>query len=288
MSVNNFIPEIWSAAALDVLEKNLVYGALANRDYEGEIWANGNTVYINEIGDITISTYVKNSTTAIVSQRLTDASQTMYIDQQKYFSFTVDDVDKAQVKPKLMDKAMERAGYNMRDNIDQNLATYLSTSGNFFAGANSTELGSTVTALSCASTAVIVALSWFDRLMNQNNVPYSGRWVVVPPAIAQQLQMARIIAPQGLPNGVAPQGAVSVGNYYGLNIYVSNNCYGVISSQWHVIAGHPMAFSYAGQLSQVEALRDPNSFGDIVRGLQVFGRKVTRPNCIIKGVLTSS
>ena len=176
----------------------------------------------------------------------------------------------------------------MRDEIDSNLATYLSTTGNFFVGDNSTELGSTVTALSCASTLVITALSWYDRIMTQNNVPQEGRWIIFPPALQQQLQNARIIAPQGMAAGALPGGAKSVGNYYGFDIYISNNCYGVVSSQWHVIAGHSMGFSYAVQVTETEAYRDPSAFGDVVRGLTVFGRKVTRPNCIIKGVLTSS
>lgn len=288
MSVNNFIPEIWSPVILDVLEKQSVFAQVANRDYEGEIKGAGDTVKINEIGDITINDYTKNSTTDITIQFLTDAQQELKIDQQKYFAFSIDDVDKAQTKPKLMDKAISRAAYNLRDNIDSNLATYLSTTGNFFVGTNSTELGSTVTPLSCASTAVIVAFSWYDRILNQNNVPQQGRWIVVPPAISQQLQYARIIAPQGMPNGQLPGGAQSVGNYYGFDIYVSNNVYGVTSSQWHVIAGHSMGFSYAAQVAETEAFRSQKVFADVVRGLTVFGRKVTRPACIIKGVLTSS
>ena len=288
MSINGFIPEIWSPVVLDVLKKDLVFGNLANRDYEGDIDSYGDKVRISEIGDITIRDYTKNSTTDITIQFLTDAQQWLDIDQQKYFAFSIDDVDKAQTNPKLMDKAMDRAGYNLKDEIDDNLATYLSTTGNFFVGSNSTELGSTVTALSCASTLVVTALSWYDRIMNQNNVPQSGRWIVVPPAIAQQLQNARIIAPQGMSPGELPRGATSVGNYYGLNIFVSNNCYGVISSQWHVIAGHSMGFSYADQISEIEAFRPEKSFSDAIKGLTVFGRKVTRPSCIIKGVLTSS
>ena len=287
MSVNSFIPELWSATVQDTLKKNMVAANLANRDYEGEIRGAGDTVRINEIGDITISTYVKNSTTAINVQFLTDAQQVLTIDQQKYFAFRMDDVDKAQTKPKLMSMAMDRAAYNLADNIDQALLTYLSTTGSFFVGTNSTELGSTVTALSCASTAVIVAFSWFDRIMNQNNVPQAGRKIIIPPAIAQQLQLAKIIA-ETPNNTLTGRGAQSVGNFYGFDIYVSNNTYGVPSSQWHVIALHSMGFSYADQVVQTEAYRDQDSFSDVVRGLTVYGRKVTRPNCIIKGVLTSS
>jgi hypothetical protein len=288
MSVQSFIPEIWSANILDVLKKDLVFGNLANRDYEGEISQFGDTVRINEIGDITIRAYTKNSTTAITVQQLTDAQQILQIDQANYFAFGIDDVDVAQTKPKLLPMAISRAAYNLKDTIDQNLASYLSTTGNFFVGTNSTELGSTVTPLSCASTAVIVAFSWYDRIMSQNRVPTQGRWMVIPPAISQQLQMAKIIAPQGMTNGSTPNAAVSIGNYYGFDLYVSNNTYGVPSSQWHVIAGHSMGFSYADQINKVEAFRPEAGFSDAIKGLSLFGRKVTRPNCIIKGVLTSS
>jgi len=287
MSVNNFIPEIWSATVLDTLKKNMVFGNLANRDYEGEISGAGDTVRINEIGDITINDYTKNSTTAITVQYLTDAQQILTIDQQKYFAFSMDDVDKAQVRPKIMEKAMDRAAYNLADNTDTNLATYLSTTGNFFVGANSTELGSTVTALSAASTAVITALGWYARIMDQNNVPQQGRFIVVPPAILQQMVLARIVQDTNNSNFLT-SGTQAVGNFYGFNIYVSNNCYGVNSSQWHVIAGHSMGFSYAEQITETEAYRNQNAFGDVVRGLLVYGRKVTRPACIVKGVLTSS
>jgi hypothetical protein len=123
--------------------------------------------------------------------------------------------------------------------------------------------------------------------MNQNNVPTNGRWIVLPPAILQQMVMAKIIAETANVGAIA-DGTRSVGNFFGYDVYVSNNVYGVTSSQWHVIAGHSAGLTYAGQVSEIEAYRDQNSFSDVVRGLLVYGAKVTRPNVIIKGVLTSS
>jgi len=286
MSVNSFVPEIWANQIFDTLKKNLVFGNLANTDYEGDIKAAGDTVRINEIGDITINAYVKNSTTAITVQELTDAQQTLYIDRPRYFAFKVDDVDKAQTKPKLLAAAQDRAAYNLKDDVDTFIAQSIS-SGGFFTGADSTQLGSTVTALSVTSTLVITAFSWFDRIMNQNNVPTSGRWIVLSPAIAQQLVMARVIA-ETANTRVMEGGVQSVGNFYGFDIYVSNSVYttGPASSQNHIIAGHKIGMTFASQLSQVEAYRDPNSFSDVVRGLLLYGFKVTRPGCIVKGVVT--
>ena len=54
MAITNFIPEVWAASLLSNLQKNLVYGGLANRDYEGEISEFGDTVHITSLADPTI------------------------------------------------------------------------------------------------------------------------------------------------------------------------------------------------------------------------------------------
>ena len=87
MSVNSFVPTIWSANILDPIDTTLVFGNLCNRDYEGEISAYGDTVKINEIGDISINSYTKNSTTALTLQELTDAQQLLQITRARYEFF---------------------------------------------------------------------------------------------------------------------------------------------------------------------------------------------------------
>jgi hypothetical protein len=289
MSVNQFIPEIWADQINEIFKKNLVYGNLLNTDYTGVITGLGDTVKINEIGDIAIADYNKNSTADPTIQVLSDAQVTLKIDRARQFNFMLDDVDNAQTNPKLMNSAMSRSAYNMRDDVDTYIAQQLSTTGNFFMGINSTELGSTVTVLSAASTAIFTALSWYARIMDQNNIPSNGRWIVCPPAIIQQMVMARIIAETANTPAIE-QGAElqKRGRAFNFDIYESNNCYGVPSSQWHVIAGHPMAASFAYQITAVESYRSHKGFMDVVRGLYVYGSKVVKPTGIIKGILTSS
>src|SRR3982750_1849031 len=92
-----FIPTVWAARLLVALEKALIYGQtnVSNRDYEGEIQAAGNTVKIGAIGDVTIGDYTKDTDIAD-PEVLTDDDQSLLIDQQKYFHFYVDSVDRAQ------------------------------------------------------------------------------------------------------------------------------------------------------------------------------------------------
>ncbi|MCD7735116.1 MAG: P22 coat protein - protein 5 domain protein, partial [Clostridiales bacterium] len=174
MAFSNFIPEIWSARLLEHLDNVHVYASLMNRDYEGEIRAYGDTVHINQLGDITISDY----TGADIAdpEELDGSMQDLTIDKAKYFNFQVKDVDHAQSNPKLVDAAMQRASYGMNDVIDQYLASLL------LEGADSGNIlyddSSAVTPTSADAYDYLVDLG---VLLNEANVPMLGRWVVLPP-----------------------------------------------------------------------------------------------------------
>ena len=122
MSIANFVPAIWEARLLAHLDKELVYGNLANRDYEGDIKAAGNIVKINQIGDIAVRDYKQGED--ITFDDVDGAQTTLTIDQQKYFAFKVDDVDAAQANVNLIDGAMQRASYKMRDTVDRYIAGF--------------------------------------------------------------------------------------------------------------------------------------------------------------------
>ena len=117
MAVTTFIPELWSARLLYALEKAHVATNLVNRNYEGVIANQGDTVHINSIGAITVKDYTKNTDIA-APDALTTTDQTLEIDQCKYFNFQVDDVDKVQAAGDLVDTAMGRAAYALADTSD--------------------------------------------------------------------------------------------------------------------------------------------------------------------------
>src|SRR3972149_1672563 len=111
MALSNFIPMLWSARILENLHKSLVYGqaGVINRDYEGEIKDVGDSVKINSIGAITVGSYTKNSDTNS-PQDVSGARQTLLIDQAKYFNFQVDDIDRVQTRPDVMNEAVGEEG----------------------------------------------------------------------------------------------------------------------------------------------------------------------------------
>ena len=124
MAITSFVPEIWSATLLSSLKASLVFGGpgVANRNYEGNINP-GATVKINAVAAPSIATYTANSTT-ISPAVLATTSQSLVIDQSKYFAFAIDDIDyrQAQDGGALMVEAANESAYALADVADAYLA----------------------------------------------------------------------------------------------------------------------------------------------------------------------
>lgn len=266
----NFTPEIWSAMMLESLKKNLVYGdpSVVNRDYEGEISAQGDTVHIRSISRPTISNYTKGAT--LTYETLTDADRTLLIDQAKSFSFVVDDIDKAQQPGGALEGALTEATYSLRDVADQYIA-------GLYTGASSANAIGTVSVTTAA--LAYTQLRKLSVKLDEANVPNEGRYVVVPPWYYGLLLESDLFlradasSTPGLRNGV-------VGTVLGMDVLKSNNAILVTGDDYAVMAGHPSAITYAEQILDIEQLRLQTTFGTGVRGLFVYGAKLTRPDSI--------
>jgi N4-gp56 family major capsid protein len=278
MAINNFIPTVWSARLLKNLQKTLVYGqaAVINRDYEGEISAYGDTVKINNIGRISVGDYVKN-TDMDDPETLTDETRTLVIDQAKYFNFQVDDVDKIQQNPKLMDEAMREAAYALRNAADQFIASHYVDAYH--------QIGNDTTPVEPTKNDAYEYLVDLSVKLDEADVPEQGRFVIVPPWYeGLMLKDDRFIKTGSLPaedrlaNGV-------IGRAAGFLVLKSNNVPKVpagsgVVENYKIIAGHNIAWSFAEQVNQVEAYRPEKRFADAVKGLHLYGCKVVRPEAL--------
>lgn len=285
MALDNFIPEVWSARLLQNLNNAHVYGqpGVINRDYEGDITGEGSVVKINSIGRITIGSYTKNSNIGD-PETLQSGQTNLLIDQAKYFNFQVDDVDKAQAKPKVMDGAMEEAGWGLRDVADQYIAALYSG----VASGNTTGLGDDTTPLVPTATTAYEYLVAMGVLLDEANVPSDGRWVIVPPWYHGFLLKDDRFVKAGTPATDAVLRNGMIGQAAGFTVLKSNNVPNTSATKYKVIAGHPMAWSFAEQIVSVEAYRPEKRFADAVKGLHVYGAKLTRPNAIAVGTFNKS
>lgn len=288
MAITTFIPELWSARLLYALEKSHIATNLVNRDYEGLIQNQGDTVHIGSIGAITVSSYTANSDMS-APETLATTDQTLVIDQAKYFNFQIDDVDKVQAAGDLIDTAMGRAAYALADTSDAYLLGVIA------AGAdNGNVIGTKSAPIALTAANVYENLVKLRTVLDKQNVPTSGRTVVIPPdvhalllndtthfAIAQRETGENLIV-----NGL-------VGRIAGFDVYMSNNAVsaadggsGGSTTYYSVTAQVADATTYAEQIIKTEAYRLEKRFADGVKGLHVYGAKVTNGKEIAKLLCT--
>ena len=272
MSIDSFVPEVWSKSLLSSLKKSLVIAApgVVNRDYEGEISDQGDTVRINSISRPTVAAYVKG-TTSITPEQLTTAQRSLVVDQAKYFAFEVDDVDARQAAGNVIPEAMAEAAYALADVADQYVEGLLRA-----GAANSL---STVQ-IDGAADAYDLLLIPLKVELDEANVPTQGRYCLIPPWIhGRLLGDSRFIDMSASGMGDALSNGI-VGRAAGFELRVSNNLPLITGDDYSVIAGHPSACSYAEQINKTEAYRPEDSFSDAVKGLHLYGAKVVRPDAL--------
>lgn len=281
MAITNFIPEIWDASLLKQLRDQLTYAqaGVINRNYEGDIARAGDTVHITSFADPATRAYSKYTT--ISYDQLTDDTQTLVIDQARYWAITVDDIDKRQALPGFIDETTTGAAYNLRADADSFVADLM------VAGVSSSAPDNTVGAVTVdAATEAYDLLVEFRTLLARSNTPADGRFVIVPPEFyAWLLKDDRFIrldasgTTAGLRNGV-------VGRAAGFDVIESNVVPETSGGAFNVVAGHPIATTFADNLVKTEALRLEGYFGDGIRGLHVYGAEVIRPANLASAVVT--
>ena len=271
MSINNFIPTIWSARMLNYLDKAHVFTNCVNRDYEGEIKAFGDTVKINAIGAITVGKYTKNTDIGD-AETLADVQKELKIDQAKFFNFQVDDIDKAQQNPKVIDSAMSRASYAVAEVIDQFIAGFYTDAGN--------TIGTDAAPETVTATKAYEYIVKCGQKLDEANVPRDNRYIVVPPAFYSMLLLDSRFISAGTTKTDEVLATGLVGMVNGFNVYMSNNVNST-DGKFHIIAGHPYAISYAEQVVEVEAYRPEKRFADAVKGLTIYGGKVIDPTALV-------
>lgn len=272
MAVTNFIPQLWSARLLAHLDKAHVYANLVNRDYEGDISAYGDTVKIQQIGDITVGDYVKN-TDITDPEALAGTTQSLVIDQGKFFNFQIDDVDNAQTNPKLMDEAMMRAAYALADTTDKFVAS------KYTDVPVSNQIGNDTTPIVLTADNVYDEFVALAQALDEANVPRIGRWTVTAPWVYAMLLKNDLFV-HATQKGDSVVATGEVGSVAGFTVYVSNNVPNTAGAKYKILAGTAAGISYAEQVVKTEAYRMEKRFADAVKGLHVYGGKTVQPNCL--------
>ena len=296
MSIQNFNPTLWTKGFIVNLNKVHVHADVVNRDYEGEIQAHGDTVKISSIGRVTVRAYTRNSglggtaasptITAINRPEILQGSSlSLTIDQAEYFNFAIDDADAFQQQPKLMDKAMAESAYAMANEVDQFLNSTLQTGVAGTGNGVGNRLEARTIGVGAGDDDFYETLVDLGVKLAENDVPQnSPMWAIIPPWAHGMLLKDVRFTNYGTSENREVLLNGRVGRAAGFELSVSNNLSGATSGTlataggvYTVLAGVKEAATYAEQISSIEAFRPQDGFNDAVKGLHLYGGKVTRP-----------
>ena len=295
-----FLPSIYSAKVLNFFRKSSVVEAITNTDYSGEINAYGDSVKIIKEPVISVYDYTRGSDTT--QTKLTDEELTLVVDSAKAFKFIVDDIESNMSHVNFKEVASSSAAYALRDSFDSavlasmfsgvsssspdhQLGTDSATKlgAGVFDGAGSIDVGIS------SETDPLDVMARMARLLDEQNVPEEGRWFVAGPDFYEQLgqsgsKLLNVDFNAG--QGSIRNGLVSSGKLRGFDMYKSNNIASPSNATGKCLAGHISSTATAQTIISTEVLRDPSSFGDIVRGLHVYGAKVLRDEALVAAFYT--
>lgn len=289
-----YIPSVWSRKWLVKFFLRTVFGEICNRDHEEEISDYGDTVNIRQLPDFTVNTYRKGQ--SLKYEQPSSTKVQLVIDKGKYWGFPTDYVDDKQTDMNdYADQWGEVAMKQTQEAID------LDVLGNVYSDAHASNKGSTAGAVSGdinlgVDGGTSVALTKSDavdkiaecgQVLTEQNVPQEGRWMVIPAWLATLLFQsdAKDASMMGDSSSIIRNGRL--GDMYGFTFYQSNQLStgadGSANTCTRILFGTNHAISFASQISKNEHLVNPDTFGMLHRGLQVYGYKTVKAEAL--GVL---
>ena len=263
MAIQNSIEKIISAEIIRTNEDNLLANTICNTDYVGEIKQRGDAVVFIGLNEPSVYDYEGELT----YEDIDDNATTLYLDQDKAFSFQVNDLEALRASIGLEDSQTKRASYLLRNEAD----TYVF---GLYGDA-----GTTLTDTAVTPDNVLQLIATVKQKLEEANVPDGRTWIVVPPFVKAKLLLAGVKFQ--INNGVNGTGTVGFTDELGCDIYVSNQL-ATTGSATQMLAGSYSAIAYAEQVLETQVIdRMENSFDKAVRGRLVFGAKVIRPTELV-------
>ncbi len=284
-------PQIWSGKLTAKFYTATVFGEIANTDYQGDIKNKGDEVIIHVLPDVTISDYEKGDT--ITYEDLDADNVSLTIDYAKLFAFKIDDIDRVQSNRQLMDDWAGDASERMKITIDSLILSTVYTSvaatnSGTAAGAISgdIDLGDDTTNLALTKDSILDFLVDLGTVLDESDVPESGRWVVLPSRLCGMIKKSDLKDASISGDGTSLLRNGRLGVIDRFVIYRSNQV-PKVSDGYKVMAGTKHAITFASQITEVQHFdKLETTFGQAMRGLNVFGFDVIKDDAIALGTVS--
>lgn len=292
-TASKFIPDIWSGKLQVKFYKSTVLGEISNNDWEGEIKGQGDKVIIRGVPDITIRNYSKGEN--LTKEVPASTPLELLIDKGKYFAVVLDDVDKVQADVNLMDMFTNDASEQMKISVDTDVLDGVKAAmaaanlgGTAGAISGNLNLGTDAAPRALSKTTVLDFILDMGQALDEQNVPETGRWMVVPAWMAALVKGSELRQAYLTGDSVSPLRNGKIGMIDRFTMYVSNSLPKTGDNDTYVMAGTRDAISFASQMTNVETIRSESTFGNILRGLNVYGYKVTKPEALVRGIVVKT
>ena len=271
MALTHFISTVWSETMTSQMDKKYIAVANCNREFEGDIKNRGDRVKVCGVGGINVFDYNKNTDFDTSAQELTSTLKTLVIDQAKAFNFQIDDIERAQTNPKLMDAAVRNAAAALANTADRYVFSLCEKAGDSIAA--SANIDNVISLIIDARTKLL-----------KNNVYDPGEIVVeVSPDVSNLILKSKINSS----NEDTALETGCIGTIAGCKVYVSNNI--IVKDSVHkCLVRTKRAIAFAEQLSEMDAYRPEKRFADAVKGLHLYGAEVIYPTEMVRLDLTVS
>jgi len=281
-AAGTFIPEIWSGKLIEKFYSATVLAAIANTDYEGEIKAMGDKVKIRTKPTITIRTYTTDQ--QLVVERPSSSTIELNISNAYYFNEVLDDVMELQAYLNLLSMWADDAAEQLKITIDtavlatltgaMNASNFGTTAGKI---SGNIDLGTSGNPAVLTPSTVLNYIVDMGTVLDEQNIPETGRWLVIPPWAAAMVKKSDLRNASISGDGSSMLRNGRLGMIDRFTLFASNllpTASEGSATAFNIFAGHPHGLTFASQISKVETLRSEQTFGTLLRGLQVYGNQI--------------
>jgi hypothetical protein len=271
-----------------------VFGEIANTDYVGEIKSYGDTVIIRTDPTISVANYTVGA--GLTYETPTSTKIELPINNAKSFSFQVNHIDQVQSDLNLLDRFSQAAANDLKVAVDVDCFTKISAgvaaaNKGATAGADSANIDLGVAsadgsdAIALSNSNIIEYMMYMNQVLDEQSAPETDRWVVLPPWACTRVLLSELKDASLAGDGTSVLRNGRLGMLGGLTVYRSRNLPTVTETavtSTKIFAGHSMGLTWASQITETENMKNPSDFGDLVRGLIVYGVKVIKPEAIVE------
>lgn len=288
-SLGYYVPELYAKELLVEFYTSTVLAAISNTTYEGEIKGQGDTVIVRTLPSMQIRSYVKGMN--LQYDFLEPSEVKLLIDKGLYYGVQLPKIDQIQSDIDFVSKWAAHASQELKIEVDRDCLSRLPAAAHAKnAGAtagkisSSINLGASGSPVSLSNTNILGKILEAVQVLAEQNIDTTNPgkiWAVIPPWVATRIATSKLHDASVVGDGVSMLRNGRLGIIGNATLYQSNNLQPDAAGGYHIIVGHKDCYTFASQLTENETLKNQNDFGDLMRGLQVYGDKVMKPEGIV-------